>query len=201
MSARACRSDSKRATTSLVSMPALMSLRATRRRTGSMLLGQLDLAHARPRRSSGEGGRGRWPGRLLQQLGDRFFDGLRLIHISPSRCRTPLPSPAGRDHTEGRAGQSHQAPAGAEPPEYRTSIVGLSRDGPQGIDAAFARIWVYPGFEYVVGALLDPALQLRRGHLAVLAHDQCRHAGNVGSGLGRPGAEVIIPVGVRGLPG
>ena len=46
MSARACRSASKRATTCRVSMPGLMTFRATRRRTGCSLLGHEDQAHA-----------------------------------------------------------------------------------------------------------------------------------------------------------
>ena len=44
--ARACRSASKRATTCLESMPGLMTFRATRRRTGCGLLGDVDDAHA-----------------------------------------------------------------------------------------------------------------------------------------------------------
>ena len=43
--ARACRSASKRAITSRVSMPGLMIFRATLRRTGSRLLGHVDHAH------------------------------------------------------------------------------------------------------------------------------------------------------------
>ena len=47
ISARAWRSDSKRATTCLESMPRLMSLRATRRRTGfSCSASLVDLSHA-----------------------------------------------------------------------------------------------------------------------------------------------------------
>ena len=46
ISASACRSASKRATTCGVSMPGLMTLRATLRRTGSLLLGHEDDAHA-----------------------------------------------------------------------------------------------------------------------------------------------------------
>ena len=45
ISASACRSASKRAMTSSVSMPSLMTLRATRRRTGFVLLGEVDHAH------------------------------------------------------------------------------------------------------------------------------------------------------------
>ena len=45
ISASACRSASKRAMTCAVSMPALMTLSATCRRTGSRLLGEPDLAH------------------------------------------------------------------------------------------------------------------------------------------------------------
>ena len=44
--ARACRSASKRAMTWRLSMPGLMILSATRRRTGSLLLGHVDDAHA-----------------------------------------------------------------------------------------------------------------------------------------------------------
>ena len=44
--ARACRSASKRAMTCLLSMPGLMIFSATRRRTGSLLLGHIDHAHA-----------------------------------------------------------------------------------------------------------------------------------------------------------
>ena len=44
--ARAWRSASKRATTWRVSMPALMTFRATWRRTGLLLLGHVDRAHA-----------------------------------------------------------------------------------------------------------------------------------------------------------
>ena len=44
--ASACRSASKRATTWRVSMPSLMTFSATRRRTGSVLLGHVDDAHA-----------------------------------------------------------------------------------------------------------------------------------------------------------
>ena len=44
--ARACRSASNRAITCCVSMPGLMIFRATLRRTGSRLLGQVDDAHA-----------------------------------------------------------------------------------------------------------------------------------------------------------
>ena len=44
--ARACRSASKRAMTWWLSMPGLMILSATLRRTGSLLLGHVDDAHA-----------------------------------------------------------------------------------------------------------------------------------------------------------
>ena len=44
--ARACRSASKRAITCRVSMPGLMIFSATRRSTGSFLLGHVDHAHA-----------------------------------------------------------------------------------------------------------------------------------------------------------
>ena len=46
ISARACRSASNRATTCLVSIPGLMTFRATLRRTGCGLLGHVDDAHA-----------------------------------------------------------------------------------------------------------------------------------------------------------
>ena len=46
ISDRACRSASKRAITCRVSIPGLMILRATLRRTGSLLLGHVDDAHA-----------------------------------------------------------------------------------------------------------------------------------------------------------
>ena len=44
--ARACRSASKRAMTCRVSMPSLMIFSATRRRTGALLVGHVDHAHA-----------------------------------------------------------------------------------------------------------------------------------------------------------
>ena len=46
ISARACRSASKRAMTWRLSMPGLMTFRATLRRTGCGLLGHVDGAHA-----------------------------------------------------------------------------------------------------------------------------------------------------------
>ena len=105
--ARAWRSASKRATTCLVSMPGLMIFRATLRRTGCGLLGDVDDAHAPladllPQLVGADDRAGPLGGRLVdrwrrrRRRRGRFEEAARLLHApaaAPRPARAERASP------------------------------------------------------------------------------------------------------------
>ena len=111
--ARACRSASKRAMTWRLSMPGLMTLRATLRCTGCGLLGHPDDAHAAF-------------ADLLQQL-VRADDRARALATGGRRRRLPAVGAAHRGPS-GRAGDSRKL-AGARAPEARLDALRSSAIG------------------------------------------------------------------------